>query len=78
VALDVDPGNIAGHRVAEPAVAIENAAEQTTREQTEEQPTGVTVAETVEEDPAQARAVASTPTRDDEAVRVPPPSSVAE
>jgi len=77
-ASDVDPGNVAGQKMAEPAVVVENTAEQTTQEQTEEQPTVVTVAETVEEDPAQARTGASTPTRDDEATRTPPPSSVAE
>jgi len=27
-ASDVDPGNVAGQRTAEPAVAVENAAEQ--------------------------------------------------
>ena len=42
------------------------------------QPTVVTVAETVEEDPAQARTGASTPAGDDEAARTPPSSSVAE
>ena len=77
-AWDVDPGNIAGQKTAEPAVVVENAAPQTTQEQTEEQPTVVTAAETAEEGPAQARTGASTPARDDEATRTPPPSSVAE
>ena len=38
----------------------------------------MTAAETAREDPAQARAGARTPTRDDEAARTPPPSSVIE
>ena len=77
-ASDVDPGNVVGQRMAQPAVVVENAAEQTTLEQTEEQPAVVTAVETTEEDPAQARTGASTPTRDDEATRTPPPSSVTE
>ena len=75
---DVDPGNVAGQRTAEPAIAVKNATEQPIQEQTEEQPAVVTVAETVEEDLAEARAGASTPTRGDDAARGPPPSSVAE
>ena len=77
-ASDVDPGNMAGQRTTELAAAVENAAEQTTQEQAKEQPAVVTVAETVEEDPTPARTGASTPTRNDEAARTPPPISVAE
>jgi len=77
-ASDVDPDNVAGQRTAEPTVIVENAAEQTTQGQVEEQPTVVTVAEAVEEVPAQARAERSTPTRGDDAARAPPPSSVTE
>ena len=51
-ASDVDPGNVAGQRTAEPAVVVENAAKQTTQEPTEEQPAVVTAAETAEQDPA--------------------------
>ena len=43
-----------------------------------EQPAVVAVAETAEEDPAQNKAGASTPTRGDETAGTPPPSSVAE
>jgi len=77
-ASDVDPGKVAGQRTAEPAVVVENAAEQTTQEQAEEQPAVATTAESVEEDLTQVRTEASTPTRDDDAARTPPPSSVAE
>ena len=77
-ASDVDPGNVAGQKMAEPAVVVENTAQQTTQEQTEEQPTVVTAAETAEQNPAHARTGASTPARDDEAARTPPPSSVTE
>ena len=49
VASDVGPGNVAGQKIAEPVVAVENAAEQPAQEQTEEQPAVVTVAETVDE-----------------------------
>ncbi|XP_021321722.1 flocculation protein FLO11-like [Sorghum bicolor] len=77
-ASNVHPGNVAGQRMAEPTVVVENAAEQTTQEPTEEQPTVVTATETTEEDPAPARTGASTLTMDDEAARTPPPSSVAE
>jgi len=77
-ASDVDPGKVIGQRIAEPAVVDENATEQTTHEQPKEQPVVVTVAETAEEDPAQVKTGASTPTRGDEAARTPPPSSVAE
>jgi len=77
-ASDVDPDNVAGQKTAEPTVAVEDATQQTTQEQTEGQPTIVSAAETAEVDPAQARTGASTPTRDDETARTPPPSSVAE
>ena len=77
-ASDVDPGNIADQRTVEPAVVVENATEQTTQEPTEEQPTVVTATETAEEGPAQARIEASTPTRDDEATRTPPPEQCRE
>jgi len=65
-------------RTTETAVADENAAEQTIREQPVEQPTVVAVAETTEENPAQDKAAVSTPTRGDETAGTPPPSSVAE
>ena len=74
-ASNVHPGNVAGQRTAEPTVVVENAAEQTTQEQTEEQPAVVTVAETAEDNPAQTRTGTSTPTRDDEAARTPRPTS---
>ena len=77
-ASDVDPGNITGQKTVEPAIIVENAAQQTTQKHAEEQPTAVTAAETAEEGPAQARTGASTPARDDEAARTPSPSSVAE
>jgi len=77
-ASDVDPDNVTGQKTAELAVVVEDAAQQTTQEQTEGQPMVVSAAETAEEDPAQARTRASTPARDDEAARTPPPSSVAE
>ena len=77
-ASDVDPDNVAGQKTAEPAVVVEDAARQTAQEQSEEQPTVVTMAESAEEHPAPARTGASTPARDDEAARTPPPSSVAE
>jgi len=64
--------------IAEPVVADKDAADQTDHEQPMEQPTVVSVAETSQEDPAQDRAVARTPTRGDETERTPPPSSVAE
>ena len=73
-ASDVDPGNVAGLGTTEPAVADKDTAEQTAREQLVEQPAVVAVADTAEEDPAQDKAGASTPTRGDET----PPSSVAE
>jgi hypothetical protein len=78
VASDVDPGNIAGQRTAELAVVIENAAEQTTQEQTEERPAVVTMAETCQGGPGSGEDGGSTPTRGDEAARTPPSSSVAE
>jgi len=77
-ALDVDPSNVAGLRTTEPAVADKDAAEQTVREQPEEQPAVVAVAATAEEDPAQDNARASTPTRGDEIAGTPPLSSVVE
>jgi len=77
-ASDVDPGNVASQRTAEPAVVVDNATEWTTQGLTEEQPTVVTAAETAEDSPAQARTRASTPTWDDDAARTPPPSSVTE
>jgi len=77
-ASDVDPDNVAGQKTVEPAVVVENAAEQATQGQVEEQPTVATVAETVEEVPAQTMAGRSTRTRGDDAARAPPPSSVAE
>jgi len=43
-----------------------------------EQPAVVAMAETAEEDPAQNKVGASTPTRGDETAGTPPPSSVAE
>jgi len=43
-----------------------------------EQPTIVSVTETAQEDPAQGRAGARTPTRGDETERTPPPSSIAD
>jgi hypothetical protein len=78
VASDVDPGNVTGQKTAEPAVVIEDTAQQTTQEQTEDQPTVVTAAETAEEGVAQARTGVSTPARDDEATKTPPLSSGAE
>ena len=77
-ALDVDPGNVVGLATSEPAVADKDAAGQTAREQPVEQPTVASVAETTEEDPTRDKARASTPTRVDETVRTPPPSSVVE
>ena len=77
-ASDVDPDNVAGQKTAEPTVVVKDAARQTTQERTEGQPTVVSAVETAEKDPAQARTGASTPTRDDEAVRKPPTSSVVE
>jgi len=77
-ASDVDPSNVVGLGTTEPAVADKDAVEQTAREQPVEQPTVASVAETDKEDPAQVKARASTLTRDKEATRTPPPSSVAE
>ena len=51
---------------------------QTTQEHAEEQSVTTTAAESAEEHPAPARARAGTPTRDGEAVRMPPPSNIAE
>jgi len=75
-ASDVDPDNVAGRGTAEPVVIVEDAAPQTTQERAEEQPTVVIAAETAEEHLAPTRAEAGTPTRDGEAARTPPPSSV--
>jgi len=72
-ASDVDPDHIAGQREAEPVAVVGDAAPQTT-----EQPTATTAAESAEEHPAPARAMAGTPTRDGEAARTPPPSNVVE
>jgi len=36
MASDVDPGNVVSQKTAEPTAVVENAAEQTTQEQTEE------------------------------------------
>ena len=77
-ASDVDPCNVAGLGRTEPAVADKDTADQTGREQPVEQPVVVSVVETAEEDPAQDRAGAWTPTRGDETAGTPPPSSVAE
>jgi len=77
-ASDVDPDNTAGQKTVEPRVVVEDAAQQTTQEQIEGQPTVVSAAETAEEDLAQVRTRASTPARDDEAARMPPPCSVTE
>jgi len=77
-ASDIDPDNVAGQKTAEPAVVVEDAAPLTTQGRTEGHPTVVIGAETAEEHPAQARTGASTPARDEEAARTPPPSSVAE
>ena len=77
-ASDVDPSNVVGLGTTEPAIADKDAVEQTAREQPVEQPTVASMAETAEEDQAQVKAGASTPTRDNEATRTPPPSSVAE
>ena len=52
--------------------------QQTAREQLVEQAAVAPVVETTEEDPARDKVGASTPTRVDETVRTPPPSSVAE
>jgi len=77
-ASDVDPGNVAGLGTTEPAVADKDAADQTGREQPVDQPAVEPVAETAEEDPAKDKAGARTPTRGEETVGTPPPSSVAE
>ena len=77
-ASDVDPSNIGGLGTTELAAADKDAAEQTARGRPMEQTTVVSVAETTEEDPAQGKTGASTPTRGDEDARTPPPSSVAE
>ena len=77
-ASDVDPSNVAGSRTIEPAAADHNAAEQTAPEQPVEQPTVVTATEVADENLAQDRARASTPTRGDETAGTPPPSSATE
>ena len=78
VASDVDPDNVAGQRTAEPRVVVEDAAQQAAQGQSEEQPAAVTATESAEEHPAPSRTGACTTVRDDETVRTPPPSSVAE
>jgi len=78
MASDVDPDHIASQRTAEPVAVVGDAMLQTTQEHAEEQPATTTEAESAEEHPAPARARASTPTRDGEAARMPPPSNVAE
>ena len=62
---------------AEPALVDKDTADQTDHEQPVV-PTVVPVAETTQEDPAQDRAGARTPTRGDETEKMPLPSSVAE
>jgi len=59
--------------VAEPVAAAGDAAPQIT-----EKPAATTVAESAEEHPASAKTAASTPTRDEQATRTPPPSNVVE
>ena len=65
-------------RTTEPAVADDNAAKETVCEQPVEQPVVAATAEVAEEDPAQEKAGASTPTRGNETAGTPPPSSVVE
>jgi hypothetical protein len=65
-------------RTTEPAVANKDTTEQTARGQPVKQPAVVAVAETAEEDLARDKAEASTLTRGDEKVGMPPPCSVAE
>jgi len=53
-------------RTTEPAVADNDTAEQTAREQPVEQPAVVAMADTAEEDPTQDKVGPNTPTRGDE------------
>ena len=78
MASDVDPGNTAGLRTTESAVADDNAAEQTVREQSAEQTAVAATTEVAEEEPAQDEARASTLARGNETAGMPLPSSVAE
>jgi hypothetical protein len=78
VASDVDPGNTAGLRTTESAVADDNAAEQTVREQSAEQTAVAATTEVAEEEPAQDEARTSTVARGNETAGMPLPSSVAE
>ena len=52
MASDVDPGNTAGLRTIESAVANDNAAKQTIREQSVEQTAVAATAVVAEEEPA--------------------------
>jgi len=72
-ASDVDPDHIAGQRAVEPVAVVGDAAPQTT-----EQPAATTAVESAEEHLAPARATTGTPTRDGEAMGMPPPSNVVE
>ena len=72
-ASDVDPGHVARQRVPEPVAVAGDTAPQTT-----EQPTATAAATSIEERPAPANAMASAPTRDEEAARTPPRSNVVE
>ena len=77
-ASDVDPGNVAGSRTTEPAAADQNLVEPIAPERPVEQPAVVAVTEVAEENPTQDMAKASTPTRGDETMGTPPPSSGVE
>ena len=77
MASEEDSSNVASLGTAEPAVAHKDAADQTDHEKPMV-PTVVPVAETAQEDPAQDRAGARTPTRGDETEKTSPPSSVVE
>jgi len=72
-ASDVNPDHVAGEGVAEPACAAEDAAPQTA-----EQPAAVAMPESAEKLPASAQTAASSPTRVEEATRMPPPSNATE
>ena len=78
MASDVDPGNVAGLRTTEPVVADDNAAEQTVREQPVEHLAVAATVEVAEEDPAQYKAGASTPTKGNETAGTHSPSSMVE
>ncbi|XP_021306286.1 skin secretory protein xP2-like [Sorghum bicolor] len=78
VASDVDPGNTAGLRTTESAVADDNAAAQTVREQSAEQTAVAATTEVAEEEPAQDEARTSTLARGNETAGMPLPSNVAE